>query len=186
MPRGPWPSNLTGWWHAMSRSPIKLHGPPTTWFCEVMWQINYFISPLYWTNDHQTRQGGDLLWGASSLNSLNTLKMCSCEVTWQIINVIASLSQCLLSSKLPGWWHTTRNSHPKIHMTFQCCFLRLRDKLTYLYFQRTHWQQNGQGTDLPWEVPNIIATWLFDHVTSTRSRDNLKNLNLHLHKTYGH
>ena len=39
------------------------------------------------------------------------------------------------------------------------------------YYQKTHGHQTRQGADLPWESPSLKATWLFDHVTSVRSRE---------------
>ena len=52
----------------------------------------------------------------------------------------------------------------------------------YLHLQKT----NGrQGADLEWEVPIRKATLSFNHVTNVKSRDNLKNLCFHYHKTYG-
>ena len=51
--------------------------------------------------------------------------------------------------------------------------------------QRNHEHQTGQGADLSCEASTLKANWSFDHVTNARSRDNLKNLYLHLHKFYG-
>ena len=54
-----------------------------------------------------------------------------------------------------------------------------------LHLQKTHGHQARQGADLQWETHTINATWPFDHVTNVRSRDNLKNLHFHYHKTNG-
>ena len=54
-----------------------------------------------------------------------------------------------------------------------------------LHLQKTHGHQARLGADLQWETPTINATWPFDYVTNVRSRDNLKNLHFHYHKTNG-
>ena len=41
------------------------------------------------------------------------------------------------------------------------------------YHQKTHGHQTRQSADLPSESPSLKATWLFDRVTSVRSRGNL-------------
>ena len=164
--------------HSLSYMILQLHG-----FVRSCDKLNTLYLHLHWTNDHRTKQGDNLLWGASILNSLNTLNMCSCEATWQIINIIAPLSQCLWSLELTGWWHTRRSSYPKIH-TFQCWLVRSREKLIHISTSKGPICTKLSKV-LTREVPNIV-TWLFNHVTNASSRDNLKNLNLRLHKTYDH
>ena len=46
--------------------PINVHDPSRRWSCEVMWHIKYFISTLQRTHEHQTEQGTDLPWEAST------------------------------------------------------------------------------------------------------------------------
>ena len=64
--------------------------------------------------------------------------------------------------------------------------LTRRDKLTtYLHLQKTHGHQYKQSADIPWEDSTLKTTKPFDHFTNVRSHENLKNLYLHLRKTYG-
>ena len=64
--------------------------------------------------------------------------------------------------------------------------LTRRDKLTtYLHLQNAHGHRYKQSADIPWEDSTLKTTKPFDHFTNVRSRENLKNLYLHLHKTYG-
>ena len=56
----------------------------------------------------------------------------------------------------------------------------------YHHLQKTHGHQIRRGADLSWEAPTLKAKWTFDHVTKVRSHDNLKNVYLRFHKTYGH
>ena len=42
-------------------------------------------------------------------------------VTWQIKNVISSLSQGLWTPHITGWWLRMRGLHPQIYMTLQFC-----------------------------------------------------------------
>ena len=56
------------------------------------------------------------------------------EVTWQIINIISPLLQCLWLPLLSGGWVTTRSFHPNILMTLHWVGLvRSRDKLDTLF-----------------------------------------------------
>ena len=77
-------------------------------------------------------------------------------------------------------------------VTFPSCMfskrgghVKSRDKLNtlYLHLQKTHNHQIKQGTDLKWEAPIYKATWPFDHLTNLKSRDDLKNLFFHCHKS---
>ena len=61
---------------------------------------DYFVSPLaidQWPPNMARR--GDILWGASPINSHNLSNMWLREINWQIRNV-SPLSQCLWSSNL--------------------------------------------------------------------------------------
>ena len=44
----------------------KLDDPSISWFCDVTWQIKYFISPLHQTSGNQTWQRGNSPWGPST------------------------------------------------------------------------------------------------------------------------
>ena len=64
--------------------------------------------------------------------------------------------------------------------------LTRRDKLTtYLHLQKAPGHQYKQSADIPREDSTLKTTKPFDHFTNVKSRDNLKNVYLHLHKTYG-
>ena len=64
-------------------------------------QEENFKSPVALNHVHQTWQGVTYREGLPSLNLHNPLKM-SCDVTWQIKNIISPLSQALYSSNLSG------------------------------------------------------------------------------------
>ena len=96
---------------------IILLDTSTTWFCEIMWHIKYYISPLpldQWPPN-------TVRWSLVAtkhceedppINPHNFLNKCWLEVMRQIKKIISSLSQCLWSQDLSQGWHATRSFHP--------------------------------------------------------------------------
>ena len=54
-----------------------------------------------------------------------------------------------------------------------------------LHLQKTYGLQTRNDADLQWEAPTLKATWSFDDMTNVWPPDNLKNLCLQFHGTYG-
>ena len=117
----------------------RLHDNSVTWFCEVMWEIRYFTSPIVLDIKMVT-----LCEGHQPINSHNPLSMCSRAVTRQFKNTMSPLSQCLCSQDLPGWWCTVRSSqHKYLHdpsMRWSCNFTWLNT--LYLHLQDDTWISN--------------------------------------------
>ena len=84
-----------------------------------------------------------------------------------------------------GWQLIGVGSCPKSSVAFDRVVLK--DHVTKplnLQYYSAYCNQTGQVDDLPWGAPIDIVTWL-EPSGLDRWRDNMKNLCLHFHKTYG-
>ena len=94
--KGLWNPNLAGWWftmrepHPQSHMTLQYHRHVTN----KKRYISTFTSPI----EHKF---GDLGWGKSTYNDTWHFNY---VVTWQIKNILSSLSEGTRSTKFSGWW----------------------------------------------------------------------------------
>ena len=104
---------------------------------------------------------------------------------WQIKNIKSPLPECFWPPIFAGWQLIGVGSCPKSRMAFDRVVLKDHVKKPLnLQYHSAYGNQTGQVDDLPWGAPIHIVTWL-EPSGLDRSRDNMKNLCLHFHKTYG-
>ena len=115
--------------------------------------------------------------------------MWSCDVTWtDQKHYISTIAVPMVTKPVEGVRYRkelqTKSSHSS---SMRWCY-EVRWQVRYIISSLSENQRHKtmKVTNLQWDFPIIKGRWHFDHVTNTRSRGNLKNLYLQLHKTYGH
>ena len=123
------------------------------------------ISPIPSAYCHETWQGGDLPWGASTW-----------RVTWLLSNVVLwyHLTKTLYLHYYDAYGHQIcqgsklqRGSHPWRHMALSSHGPpRSRDKIkrSNLHYNNAYIHQIWQGGKLSWWAVTHKVTWPYDHV----------------------
>lgn len=143
----------------------KLHDSSITWFCEVTYQIRWFMSLLVLAQWPPILEGGDLHERLPPIISNNPLNMPPClkfEATKkQYISTITMTTKLVMMVKYCEE-DLTINAHG-LSMTWFCKITwKIRNFISSL--AKDPWNQTRHGTDLTWDTPSIKYTWIFDCV----------------------
>ena len=104
----------------------------------------------------------------SSIKSPDPLVSWSCEVTWNILDVVSLLPQGLWTLNLVKWWFNLRNLSPFIHTTLWTSGrVRSCDELKrfYINYRNTSGHQIWHGGYIQWGLSFCKNTWPFHRMS---------------------
>ena len=138
----------------------KSHTPLVMWSCEITWHL--FISTITVPMVSKLGRMISYLEGFLVIKSIESSITWCCKIKWKTKIIISSLTQCLWSPNLAGWWISLRGSNLLSHMALESRVpLRLCDKIktSNLHYQNFYAYQIFQGGNLPWGTPTHNVKW---------------------------